>query len=160
ALSVGLMALLLLTVTRTDLVEGWRTAAPADAPNRFLINVQDHQRAAVLQHLVEAGVTARLSPVVRGRLIEINGQSLDSGMYEDRRARRLIDRESNLSYSAEMPTHNQLIAGEWFSLDEPELSMDHEVAATLGLQLGDMLTYEVAGSRVQMKLTSLREPDW
>src|SRR5690606_24478792 len=74
ALSVGLMALLLLTVTRTDLVEGWRTAAPADAPNRFLINVQDHQRAAVLQHLVEAGVGARLSPVVRGRLIEINGQ--------------------------------------------------------------------------------------
>src|SRR5690606_20431488 len=43
ALSVGLMALLLLTITRTDLIDGWRTAAPPDAPNRFLINVQPDQ---------------------------------------------------------------------------------------------------------------------
>jgi putative ABC transport system permease protein len=39
ALAVGLMALLLLTVTRTDLIAAWRKAAPPDAPNRFVINI-------------------------------------------------------------------------------------------------------------------------
>lgn len=160
ALSIGLMALLLLTLTRTDLVAGWRTAAPPDAPNRFLINIQSHQRAAVSEFLAREGIVAKLSPVVRGRLIAINGEPLDSSMYAERRARRMIDRESNLSYTAEMPANNRLTAGRWFSLDEPEVSMDQEVAATLGLKLDDVLTYEVAGKRTSVRLTSLREPDW
>ena len=45
SLAVGLMALLLLTVTRTDLVSAWRSAAPPDAPNRFVVNVQPDQVA-------------------------------------------------------------------------------------------------------------------
>ncbi len=43
SLAVGLMALLLLTVTRTDLVDAWRKAAPPDAPNRFVVNIQPDQ---------------------------------------------------------------------------------------------------------------------
>ncbi len=69
SLAVGLMALLLLTVIRTDLVDAWRKAAPPDAPNRFVINIQPDQAAAVGAQLTAAGVDAPLHPMIRGRLI-------------------------------------------------------------------------------------------
>ena len=43
ALGLGLMVILLLTLVRTDLLDRWQSALPADAPNRFLINVQADQ---------------------------------------------------------------------------------------------------------------------
>lgn len=160
ALSIGLMAMLLLAITRTDLIDGWRTAAPPDAPNRFLINVQPHQRDAVQSHLAEAGIRAELHPIVRGRLIAVNGQTLDADAFEDRRARRVIDRESNLSYSAQMPAHDRLVEGRWFEAGQREISLDAELAASLQLKLGDRLTYDVAGEQLEATLTSLRSPDW
>ncbi len=160
ALAIGLMAILLLAITRTDLIEGWRTAAPADAPNRFLINIQPDQRQPVDDFLRQAGIEAVLHPMVRGRLIAVNGKVLDSADFQDRRARRMIERESNLSYSANMPAHNRLVDGKWFAPGAKEVSLDAELAATLGLKLGDMLTYDVAGQQREARLSSLRSPDW
>lgn len=160
ALSIGLMAMLLLAITRTDLIDGWRTAAPADAPNRFLINIQPHQRDAVQSQLAGAGIRADLHPIVRGRLVAVNGRPLDADSFEDRRARRIVDRESNLSYSAQMPPHDRLVQGRWFEAGQREISLDADVAAALQLSLGDMLTYDVAGEQLEARLTSLRAPDW
>ena len=56
ALAVGLLALVLLVLLRTDLVASWRAATPPDAPNRFVINIQPDQRAAFRQTLADAGV--------------------------------------------------------------------------------------------------------
>src|SRR5690606_16506677 len=83
ALAIGLMAMLLLTITRTDLVDGWRHAAPPDAPNRFLINIQNTQRDAVVAHLAQAGIAVQPSPVVRGRLTEINGEPVEAAEFAD-----------------------------------------------------------------------------
>src|SRR5690606_37721070 len=141
ALSIGLMAMLLLAITRTDLIDGWRTAAPPDAPNRFLINIQPHQRDAVQNHLADAGIEASLHPIVRGRLVAVNGQALDAGELADRRARRVVDRESNLSYAAQMPPHDRLLEGRWFEPGQHEISLDAELAASLRLSVGDALTY-------------------
>lgn len=51
SLSVGLLALALLVLLRTDLVASWRQATPKDAPDRFVINVQPDQAQAFLSHL-------------------------------------------------------------------------------------------------------------
>jgi putative ABC transport system permease protein len=161
ALAVGLMALLLLTVTRTDLVSGWRQAAPPDAPNRFLINIQPDQTEIIEQRLRAAGIRdVTLYPMVRGRLIENNGRPIGPENYESERAQRLVDREFNLSYTDEAPSHNTIVAGKWFAPDAHELSMEEGIAQTLGIALGDRLTFDIAGARVEARVGSLRKVQW
>jgi putative ABC transport system permease protein len=161
ALAVGLMALLLLSVTRTDLVSAWRTAAPPDAPNRFVINIQPDQVKAIGQRLAQAQLNdAPLYPMIRGRLIEKDGAPIGPELFENERAQRLVDREFNLSYGDEAPSHNQIVAGTWFAPGTNELSMEEGIATTLGIQLGDDLTFDIAGTRVVAKVTSLRKVNW
>ncbi len=160
-LAIGLMALLLLTVIRTDLVGSWRQAAPADAPNRFIINIQPEQQHLVAQRLREAGVRAvQLHPMIRGRLIAINGNNVNPEQFSNDRAQRLVDREFNLSYAAQAPTHNTLTAGHWFAPDAHELSIEEGIAKTLNVNLGDELTFLIAGERISARTTSLRKVSW
>lgn len=160
ALAVGLMALLLLTVTRTDLIGAWRAAAPPDAPNRFIINIQPDQAAAVGQRLRDAGIDVELDPMIRGRLIEKNGAAVGPESYGDERAQRLVDREFNLSYMDVPPAHNAIVAGRWFARDAAELSIEEGIAKTLGISLGDELTFNIAGTIVKARATSLRKVQW
>lgn len=160
SLAVGLMALLLLTVTRTDLVDAWRKAAPADAPNRFVINIQPDQASGVAQRLVAAGVDAPLHPMIRGRLIEVNGRAVGPESFTGDRAQRLVDREFNLSYMADAPAHNRITQGRWFADGTDELSIEEGIAETLGVKLGDALTFDIAGQRVTARATSLRKVNW
>jgi len=160
SLAVGLMALLLLTVTRTDLVDAWRQAAPPDAPNRFAVNIQPDQATAVGALLSAAGVDAPLHPMIRGRLIEINGKKVGPESYTGDRAQRLVDREFNLSYMADAPSHNRITAGRWFSDGSDELSIEEGIAETLGIKLGDTLKFDIAGQVVTARATSLRKVNW
>ncbi len=160
SLAVGLMALLLLTVTRTDLVSAWRNAAPPDAPNRFVINVQPDQVAGVAQRLKDGGIDAELHPMIRGRLVKLNGKPVGPENYTDDRAQRLVDREFNISYTAEAPTHNPITAGTWFKDGSDELSIEEGIAKTLGIKLGDELTFDIAGQTVNARATSLRKVNW
>jgi putative ABC transport system permease protein len=160
SLAVGIMALLLLTVTRTDLVSAWRSAAPPDAPNRFIINVQPDQVSGVEQKLKTAGFDAELHPMIRGRLIRVNGKTVGPESYSDDRAQRLVDREFNLSYAKDAPGHNKITAGQWFRDGTSELSIEEGIAKTLGIVLGDELTFDIAGQVVTARATSLRKVNW
>ena len=160
SLAVGLMALLLLTVTRTDLVDAWRQAAPPDAPNRFVVNIQPDQSTEVGALLTAAGVDAPLHPMIRGRLIEINGEKVGPESYTGDRAQRLVDREFNLSYMADAPSHNRITAGRWFTDGTNELSIEQGIAETLGIKLGDSLKFDIAGQLVTARATSLRKVNW
>jgi putative ABC transport system permease protein len=161
ALAVGLLALVLLVLLRTDLISSWRQATPVDAPNRYIINVQPDQSVAFQQALRDAGV-ARYDwyPMIRGRLVAINGQAVVPTDYTDDRAQRLVDREFNLSNTAEKPSHNQVVAGRWTPEEKDGLSVEEGIAETLGLKLGDRLRFDIAGQLSEAKITSLRKVDW
>ncbi|HEX8988574.1 MAG TPA: FtsX-like permease family protein [Rhodocyclaceae bacterium] len=162
ALGLGLTTLLLLTVARGDLLDSWRAKLPPDAPNRFLINVQPDQRQALSAFLAAHGVPqATLEPMVRGRLVARNGDSVGPDSFEDDRARRLVEREFNLSWSAQLPAGNEVVAGRWHgTVSTPQFSVEQGLAQTLGLKVGDELTFDVAGSRVSAHVGSLRRLDW
>ena len=161
ALSVGLLALVLLVLLRTDLIDSWRQATPKDAPNRFVINVQPDQSEAFQQRLKAAGVTRYdWYPMIRGRLVAINGKPVSPDAYPDERAKRVLDREFNLSNSRALPEQNVLAAGRWVA-DEPNaVSVEEGLAETLGLTLGDALRFDVGGTSVGGRITSLRKVDW
>jgi putative ABC transport system permease protein len=160
ALSAGIMALLLLTITRTDLIDAWRRASPPDAPNRFIINIQPDQREAVEQALAASNIRADLQPMVRGRLVEVNGRDATQHVPAGDRAQRLVEREFNLSYGAKPPAHNTVVAGRWFEASAMEVSAEQGILKTLALKLGDQLVFDVAGERVEVRITSVRKLAW
>lgn len=161
ALSLGLMALLLLTLVRQDLLAAWRQATPENAPNHFVINIQPEQRAPLAAAMDQAGIReASLFPMIRGRLIEVDGRRIGPDSYSEDRAQRLVDREFNLSTMAELPAQNSVVEGRWFSGEGAEASIEQGLAKTLGLKLGDTLRFDVAGVPVDAKITSVRKLDW
>ena len=161
ALSVGLLALVLLVLLRTDLIDSWRQATPKDAPNRFVINVQPDQSEAFRQRLQGAGVNRYdWFPMIRGRLVAINDRPVKPDDFVDERAQRLLDREFNLSNDADMPPHNQITAGRWTRNEANAVSVEEGLAQTLGLKLGDTLRFDVGGGVAQGRITSLRKVDW
>jgi putative ABC transport system permease protein len=161
ALAVGLLALILLVLLRTDLISSWRKATPADAPNRFVINVMPDQNAMFQKRLQDAGVRGYdWYPMIRGRLVAINGKAVVPEDMGEERARRLVDREFNLSNSAERPPHNDIVAGRWVKDEKGAISVEEGIAETLGLKLGDSLRFDIAGIPVDAKITSLRKVDW
>ena len=161
ALAVGLLALVLLVLLRTDLISSWRKATPPDAPNRFVINVMPEQGDAFQKNLRDAGVRGYdWFPMIRGRLVAVNGKAMSPDDYTDDRAKRMIDREFNLSNSATRPQHNQVIAGRWTDDEAGAISVEESIATTLNLKLGDTVRFDIGGMPVDSKITSLRKVDW
>lgn len=163
AVGTGLMALFLLAVVRNDLLDAWSDRIPEDAPNQFLINIQPEERAGVAELLADAGVTTDFYPMARGRMLQINGRAVNAADFDSDQARRLTRREFNLTTSATLQEGNEVIAGQWWNRADPEpgqVSVEREFAEETGIAIGDELTFGIAGDRVTVTVTSLREVDW
>ncbi|WP_448677896.1 ABC transporter permease [Delftia acidovorans] len=161
SLAVGLLALMLLVLLRTDLIGSWRQATPANAPNRFVINVQPEQADGFRAALAKAGVTSYdWFPMIRGRLVTVNGKPVSPDDFSEDRAKHLVDREFNLSTTAQAPAHNLITAGTWTPGAKGEISVEDGIAETLGLKLGDTLGFDVGGVPSEARITSLRKVDW
>lgn len=162
SLAVGLLALLLLVLLRTDLIRQWQQATPAQAPDRFVINILPDQAQDFRRALAAGGVPAGYDwyPMVRGRLIAVNDRPVVVQDYAEDRARRLVDREFNLSYTATLPVHNPIVGGRWTPGDEQGISMEQGLAETLHLHLGDRLRFDIGGVTRDSTITSLRKVDW
>jgi putative ABC transport system permease protein len=166
SLGLGLMVLLLLTFVRSDLLARWQHSLPADAPNRFVINVQPEQVAAVSEYLSAAGVkNPTLYPMVRGRLIEVNGKPITGTDYAamGERAQHMAEREFNLSSVSTLRPDNTVIAGKFWPATgaaAPELSVEKDIADTLGWKLGDRIAFNIGGQRYQARISSLRKVEW
>ncbi len=161
ALALSLMALVLLVLLRFDLVNSWKNTSPVDAPNRFVINVMPQQAQEFQQSLRAAGVpNYDWYPMIRGRLLAVNGKLVRAEDYADDRAKRLLEREFNLSHNAQQPPNNQVVAGRWLAGETDALSVETGLAKTLKLQLGDRLRFDMGGVQTEARITSLRKVDW
>lgn len=162
--SMGLTVLLLLALVRGDLISNWQASLPIDAPNRFAINIQPDQIDGIEQFFTRQNIQdTSVFPMVKGRLISINQVQVRSDRWQDERARRLGEREFNLSWASQMQSDNKLLAGKWWQPEDygkPYLSLEHDLAKTLGIKLGDTLTFDVAGNPLMLTVTSLRKVDW
>ncbi len=164
AFGLGIMFIILNSLIRTELMGSWRASMPTDTPNYFFTNVQGDQIPAVQQFFVQHNMPQpEFSPMTRGRLVEINGQAVNVEEYEDPRAKRLILRDFNLSWSEELPEGNNIIEGRWWQADEagkPYISLDPSIADALRIKVGDTLKFNVAGSILELTLLNTRGVDW
>ncbi len=163
AFGLGLTILLLLVLVRGDLLAEWERGLPQDAPNRFLINIQEGQIEPLRAFFAERGDEApTLFPMVRGRLTAIGDRPVVAEDYEEDRARNLLRREFNLSWATAMQEDNRIVAGRWWDENggAAEVSVEQGLAETLGIALGDRLVFAIAGAEVTVTVSSLRTVEW
>ncbi len=164
AFGLGITVLLLLTLVRTDLLEGWRQTLDEDAPNHFMINIQPDERESIAGIFeAEAIPVPRLDPLVRARMTTINGASVKERQYPDEGGQWFANREQNLSFAAELSDSNEIIDGDWWApgYSGPALvSVEEEVAMETGLEIGDVLEFTVAGQTVEATIASVRKVNW
>lgn len=164
ALGLALLALLLVSVVREDLLASWRGRLPADTPNQFLINIQPHQQDALRRFFAERGYPAQpLWPMARARLVALNGRPVSADSFADPETRRWINRDFNLSWTTQLNPDNRVSAGRWWGEQgrgQRWLSADDYAVERLGLKLGDRLTLDFAGEALEFTVHNLRSVDW
>lgn len=161
AVFVALFWWFLLLILQWDWLPHWQTELTQSRPNRFVINLQKNQQADFAQALQQAGISARIWPMARARLQAINGRPVRASDYEDSQTQFLVEREFNMSWSADVPAGNHLTAGTWWADQHtPAYSVEQKIAQRLNLKLGDVLTFEAAGQRWQAPVRSLRKVSW
>ncbi|HEX4969931.1 MAG TPA: FtsX-like permease family protein [Steroidobacteraceae bacterium] len=164
AFGLGLMVLLLLAVVRNDLMHQWRASLPANAPNHFMINIRPDQTTAVRDFFAQRAIEPpQLVPMIRARLTQINATPVAQLNLTNERAKDFLEREANLTWAQAMQRDNKIVAGEWWREGDgggPRVSVEIELARSLGLKIGDTLTYDIAGEIVDAKVTSFREVQW
>ena len=164
AFGLGLTVLLLLTLVRTDLLEGWRQTLDENAPNQFLINIQPHETESVAEIFAARGIESPdFSPLVRARMTDINGVSVKEQEYPESDARWFVNREQNLSWARELSDSNELVAGAWWQADydgPPLVSIEEEVSMETGIGIGDVITFEIAGQLLEAEVASVRKVNW
>jgi putative ABC transport system permease protein len=164
AFGLGITVLLLLTLVRTDLLDGWRATLDDDAPNHFLINIQPQERESVGALFADNGLEVpRFTPLVRARMTTINGESVKERSYPNEEGEWLANREANLSWATQLSSSNEIVAGEWWPADydgPPLASIEEEAAMNAGLDIGDVLEFFVAGREVEARIASIRTINW
>lgn len=161
--STTLMLLLVVTGMRTNLIAEWEAQLPDDTPSHFLFNVASDEVEPVKELLQQQKVsTTQWYPMVRGRLVGINGQPIS----KERMAKSDgLSREVNLTQSSNLPTDNEIVAGQWWSKapspnDLPEFSIEQDVAGEIGVTIGDEMEFSIGGLRFKAKLASIRSVNW
>jgi len=164
AFGVGLTVLLLLTIVRTDLLQGWRQTLDENAPNHFMINIQPHEIESVAGILKSAELEVpEFVPLVRARMSTINGESVKEREYPTRDGEWLANREANLSFAAVLSDSNEIVEGEWWPEDydgPPLVSVEEEAAMETGLVVGDKMVFLIAGRELEATIASLRKINW
>lgn len=158
-----IMAILLISVVRQDILQEWQKSIPDTAPNRFIVNVQPDQVETVKAELKShTGGEVPLYPVSRGRLTEVNGQLVGERYAGNKDVTGFLNHDFNLSYNTELPKHNTLSDGEWWSADEDCfcISAESGFLKRLDLGIGDELTFDVAGVAQTAKIVNVREVEW
>ena len=137
---------------------------PEDASNRFVINILPDQVPAVLKYFSEQGMSnIQLYPMVRARLKLINDSVVDPNRFPSQRAKNLVKREFNLSWSDKLQSDNKIIKGKWWTQadnNSAQFSVEQGLAKTLGIGIGDTLVFNIAGEDIKATVSNLRDVQW
>jgi len=164
AFGTGIMVLLLLGIVRDDLNSDWRRTLPADIPNYFFINIPPNDRDAFVQFLKDRGAkTARVLPMIRGRLTRIKGRSVEELKFSGEEGENFATREQNLTWATEPGGDNRIVAGEWWKpadYGKPLVSLSTEFQDSLGVNVGDELAFDIGGESFEVRVASIRKVKW
>lgn len=164
ALTLASAILALTGQSGSGLLLDWQQRLPERAPNHFVFNLFGDDQPLLDNWLHKHGAEAQpLYPIVRGRLTTINGVPVREAVSkEDGQADRTLNRDLALTEDDQLPATNRLAAGVWHGDNNAsgEVSVETEIADSLGLAVGDQLRFVGPSGEVSATVTSLREVDW
>jgi len=164
ALGLGLTLFVTLAAIQTSITAEIARTVPQRAPSFFVLDVP-RDGAARFRALVAAAdpkAGVNLIPALRGSITEYAGQRVDA-LAQLPEGAWVLRGDRGLTYSAALPQGSALVGGAWWPADykgPPLVSVEQEVAKSLGLKLGDTLTVNVLGVEVQAKVASFRTVEW
>lgn len=165
AFGLTLMAMLVVLFLRTQLLSEWQASLPDNTPNHFVINILPEKLAEFESYLQSKHIAvSALYPMSRGRLITVNGVPVTQAVSKEEKNNESLNRELNLSWSAQMGADNRLLAGAWWDPahkpKQPEVSIEARLAKKLGIQVGDRLGFFTGGQEWQATVKSIRSVKW
>ncbi len=161
AFSITLLAMLISFTVRNDLLADWQQQIPEEAPNYFAINIFPHQLESFENELNQHGVPlATFHPVVRGRLVGINDVPVQQIVSKDSQGERATHRDLSLTWADELPQDNKTITGQWEATGKDDVSIESKLAESLGVSLGDRLTFSIGSEQIDVSVTHIRSVQW
>lgn len=163
AFGLALMAMAVIALIRGDLMATWQTQLPASTPNHFAFNILPADIAAIERFFGERDVRSQaLYPMVRGRLIAINGAAVSQAVTKEARDSGALQRELNLTWTDTLPPDNRIVQGAWWGAGAAPVavSVEQRLAERLDIKLGDRLTFSIGGAELDASVTSLRTVQW
>jgi len=165
-LAVGLGAFVVMAVQslQTNLVREFDFTRNQTLPSLFIIDVQKSQVDELRGILEEkTGEPAQTLPTIRARIAFVNGQPMDFSSRETRQQRGQIGREFAVTYRPNLDSNETVIAGDWWTdgkiSDVPEVSVEEEMAARLGIKVGDSITFDISGRQITVRVGNVRKID-
>lgn len=162
AFGITLTAMALSFSVRGHLLDDWRRQLPEHAPNHFAINILPSSLADFQSDLNREQIPdSRFYPVVRGRLVAINGEAVQGRVSKDSQGEAATQRELSLTWSDRFPEDNQIIDGGAWQADSPgQVSVEKKLADNLGIRPGDQLAFTVGDAQLTATVTNLRSVQW
>jgi putative ABC transport system permease protein len=162
AFGLVLMAMALIALVRTDLLATWKTQLPANTPNQFAFNILPADVAPMRRFFAKHDIQAQaLYPMVRGRLVAIDGVPVAQAVNKEESNDGALRRELNLTWTETVPPDNAVVAGVWWGATSGHgVSVEEKLAKRLGIALGNELTFSIGGDELKARVTSLRRVQW
>lgn len=164
-LSLGLGITLLVTLALIDgnMRRQLTETLPEMAPSFFFVDIPSAQVENFERFMSNAAPEADLDrvPMMRGRIVSLRGipaEEIDAS--ED--AAWVLQGDRGLTYATAIPEGSVLTEGEWWGAEPEErlVSFDSEVAAGLGVGIGDEIVVNVLGRNVSARVANLRKVEW
>lgn len=158
ALALGLSLITVLSVLRTDLLQRWQQQLPEGTPNQFVYGLPPFDLKAFEQQLKLHGwQSTPLYPNIRGRLVAKNDVPFSEEVIKQNNSLR---RELNLTQSNQLPNDNAITKGQTQFNGVGQVSVENKTAESLGIQIGDKLTFSLPEGTLQAKVVNFRSVEW
>ncbi|HMD76870.1 MAG TPA: FtsX-like permease family protein [Terracidiphilus sp.] len=161
ALGTGVMLILAVYLMQAALLRDIRETASPKLPNIFLVDVSTDEVAGVkdfFQHQPGVSQALDLMPVVAGRFLSLNGQTLEQ-LKEQHFPRRLLE-NAELSWADAPPAGDKVTQGKWWTdAGAAELGVGEGVAQRLHLGVGSAVELETGGTVRKLKVAAIYRAD-
>jgi putative ABC transport system permease protein len=164
SLGLGLSLFVTLALMDRNISAELQSSVPEQAPSFFFLDVQSSELDDMLALLdTQPGLQAvETAPMLRGRVQALNGVPVSEAR-PDPEVAWAVRGDRGFTYADALPQGSTLASGEWWPHDydgPPLVSFAEEIAAGIGLEIGETVTVNVLGRDITATLANTRHVDW